>query len=71
MSLQIGDVKSQIEQARGPAFPKDGMTLIFNGKVLSGYQGACSIRERPFSPRPRRCDFQGEERVMPAVHGRS
>jgi hypothetical protein len=35
MLLQIDDVKSQIEQARGPAFPKDGMTLIFNGKVLS------------------------------------
>ena len=31
--MQIGEVKSQIEQARGPAFPKDGMTLIFNGKA--------------------------------------
>ncbi len=31
--MQIGEVKSQIEQARGPAFPKEGMTLIFNGKV--------------------------------------
>ena len=26
-------MKKQIEQARGPAFPKEGMTLIFNGKV--------------------------------------